>query len=117
MLSFVKDIAFLQQKKAHSQTLRDMLASGGHAGPVLWFDDRPEQLEDVLRARAPTEANGSVQFPCLHKLVCISASNHHIAVCEGDGAALLHVGDGSALLLPPRRESFDGSLKFVDWTD
>jgi hypothetical protein len=53
----------------------------------------------------------------LHKLVCISASNHHIAVCEGDGAALLHVGDGSALLLPPRRESFDGSLKFVDWTD
>ena len=62
MLSFLKDVAFLEAKECRGQTLRDMPASGGHA--MVWSFyaaiDEALEAEDVRRLRLLWEVSNQV---------------------------------------------------------
>ena len=76
VLSFLKDTAFLEEKQARGQTIRDMPASGGHAVCWSFYAAIDEALEagDVRRLRLLWEVSNQVTIrlrlnPTEHQLV------------------------------------------------
>ena len=76
MLSFLKDVAFLEAKESTGQTLRDMPSSGGHAMVWSFYAAIDEALEagDVRRLRLLWEVSNQVTVrlrlnPSEHQLV------------------------------------------------